>query len=161
MAEISQLKTLFAYSFDTVQRLAAGARELNKEELHSNPGYGRGSIHDLLIHLLSAASSWRIALETGQQPEGIKAEQYPDLDSLQQAFEEESSAWQAYLASLDEGAVSSEIELTTRRGMKRTFARWKIIYHLLLHGMQHHAELAQLLTERGHSPGDLDFIFYR
>jgi hypothetical protein len=26
--------------------------------------------------------------------------------------------------------------------------------------MQHHAELALLLTQKGKSPGDIDFIFY-
>lgn len=161
MTETPQLQTLFAYKFDTTHRLLAIARELQEDELERDPEYGRGSVKALFVHLLSADRGWRIGLETGQQPEGIQADQYPDLDSLQQAFEEEGSAWQTYLASLDQQAVSSEIELTTRRGMKRTFPRWRIIHHLLLHGMQHHAELAQLLTEYGHSPGDLDFIFYR
>ncbi|MFN8458639.1 MAG: hypothetical protein U0401_28965 [Anaerolineae bacterium] len=33
--------------------------------------------------------------------------------------------------------------------------------HLILYGMQHQTELAQLLTAKGRSPGDIDFIFFR
>jgi hypothetical protein len=38
--------------------------------------------------------------------------------------------------------------------------RWLVLHHLLLHGMQHHAELAQLPTLQARSPGDMDFIFH-
>ena len=38
---------------------------------------------------------------------------------------------------------------------------WRVLQHLILHGMQHHAELAQLLTAKGQSPGNLDFIFFQ
>jgi uncharacterized damage-inducible protein DinB len=42
-----------------------------------------------------------------------------------------------------------------------TFPRWRVLQHLALHGMQHATEIAQLLTVKGQSPGDIDFIFYR
>ena len=106
MTEIPQLQTLFAYKFDITHRLLAIARELQEDELERDPEYGRGSVKALFVHLLSADRGWRIGLETGQQPEGIQADQYPDLDSLQQAFEEEGSAWQSYLASLDQQAAT-------------------------------------------------------
>lgn len=54
-----------------------------------------------------------------------------------------------------------EIELTSRRGELYTFKLWRVLQHLIMHGMQHHSELAQLLTNEGKSPGDIDFIFYR
>jgi uncharacterized damage-inducible protein DinB len=38
--------------------------------------------------------------------------------------------------------------------------RWRILQHLVLHGMQHHTEIAHGLTVKGHSPGDIDFIFF-
>jgi uncharacterized damage-inducible protein DinB len=46
-------------------------------------------------------------------------------------------------------------------GHTLSVARWRVVLHLALHGMQHHAELSQLLTDYGHSPDDIDFIFFR
>jgi hypothetical protein len=38
--------------------------------------------------------------------------------------------------------------------------RWQVLHHVVLHGMQHHAEIAAQLTSQGLSPGDIDFVFY-
>ena len=63
--------------------------------------------------------------------------------------------------SLSDGDIAAEVELTNWRGDRLKLPRWRVLQHLVLHGMQHHAGLARLLTARGHSPGDIDFIFYR
>jgi uncharacterized damage-inducible protein DinB len=52
------------------------------------------------------------------------------------------------------------MELINRRGDIFPTPRWRVLQHLVLHGMQHHSELAQLLTAKGQSPGNIDFIFY-
>ena len=155
-----QFEILFAYHFKTTLHLLSTAHEVGEPALHEDPQYGRGSIYAIMLHLLTADRGWRIGLETGQQTRLLDPEQSFDLDQLQNEFEAEAGAWAKFLAGLDDETIAVDIELTTLRGNVRTFARWQILQHLLLHGMQHHAELAQLLTERGHSPGDLDFIFF-
>jgi uncharacterized damage-inducible protein DinB len=161
MSQKSQFELLFAYHFDTTLRLLSMSRELEQGDLDRDPGYGRGSIRTIFIHLLSADRGWRIGLETAQRTRPFDPSRSFDLDQLQAEFEAESAAFAKFLTDLDDGTLAADIELTTQRGDTHSFPRWKILQHLLLHGMQHHAELAQLLTEKDRSPGDLDFIFYR
>jgi uncharacterized damage-inducible protein DinB len=39
-----------------------------------------------------------------------------------------------------------------------TIPRWLILAHVVNHGTNHRTELARYLTDRGHSPGDLDLL---
>lgn len=156
-----QYRALFAYHFDTTERMLEAAGRLGAEEYRAEPGYGRGSLHDLLFHLLRTDAGWRGALEMGQQPPALAAEEYADMLALQEGFGRERAAWEALLGALTSEEIMGEVSLMTRRGDVAVVARWWVLQHLVLHGMQHHAEMAQLLTAAGQSPGDIDLIFYR
>jgi uncharacterized damage-inducible protein DinB len=156
----SQFQTLFAYHWHTTRQLLECAARLSDAEYKDNPGYGHGSIHDLLFHLLRSARNWRLTLESGQQPVSLKVEDFPGLESLQTGFAGEQAAWEGYLSALGEAEIDEAMELTNRRGETHLTPRWRALEHVVLHGMQHHSELAQLLTAKGQSPGNIDFIFY-
>ena len=157
----SQFETLFAYRWHITHRLLERAAQLSAADYHANPGYGHGSIHDLFFHLLRADCGWRQALETGQQPPPLSAADYPTLTALQAALTVEQAAMEKLIGRLTSEELEGNINLTTRRGDVMPFPRWRVLQHLVLHGMQHQTEIAQLLTAKGQSPGDLDFIFYR
>jgi uncharacterized damage-inducible protein DinB len=125
------------------------------------PGYGQGSIHDLFYHLMRTFNSWRRGLETGKRLSPLQAADFHNIELLRAGFQQEQSAWQALLDKLSAEEIESDIHLTTRTGELVGFPRWRILQHLVLHGMQHHAEIAQILTRRGKSPGDIDFIFFK
>lgn len=154
MTTQSHYQTLFAYHWHTSQRLLALVEEVAETAVFP-------TCHQTLSHLLSTDYSYRTALETGQQPNHLAADHFPTLDSLKTGFANEQNSWSRFLASLSDDDIASSTDLTTLRGNIISFPRWRILQQVLLHGMQHHAELAQLLTEQGHSPGDLDFIFFR
>jgi uncharacterized damage-inducible protein DinB len=156
----NQFQTLFAYHWHTTQQLLDCAAKLDPAEYSAHPGYGRGSIHTLLFHVLRTDDSWRRGLESGEQQAPLPPEEFPDLAALQQGFAAEQAAWQRYLDGLSAEEIEGEIELTNYRGETDFVPFWRTLQHLILHGMQHHTEVAQLLTDKGQSPGDIDFIFY-
>lgn len=154
-----QMTLLFEYHWRTTDRLLNLADGVDHAALARPSAYGGRSIHDLFFHVLATDAGWRGALETGKRPAPLAAQDFPDLASLRSGLADEESAWNAFLVSLDETAIESEAVLQSRdRTMRVT--RWRVLQHLVLHGMQHHAELAQLLTTLDRSPGDLDFIFF-
>jgi uncharacterized damage-inducible protein DinB len=52
------------------------------------------------------------------------------------------------------------IRYRTTRGIPHQNTLWHLLLHLANHGTQHRSEAAVLLTDYGHSPGDLDLIVY-
>jgi len=156
----SQFQTLFAYHWHTTRQLMERAARLSVADYTENPGYGHGSIHDLLFHLLRSARNWRLSLKSGQQPTPLKIEDFPTRESLQTGFAGEQAAWEEYLSGLGESETNLVVNLTNRRGELLSTPLWRVLEHVVLHGMQHHSELAQLLTAKGQSPGNIDFILY-
>ena len=155
----SQFKTLFNYHFHINERLLAGAAELSDADLREDPGYGRGSIHGLLFHLLGVSHGWREGLETGIRPSSLPIEDYPTVEALQAGFQQEKAKWESHFQNIDDDTIQANTDLTWGENTM-SFPYWRVLNHLIIHGTQHQSELAQLLTEKGHSPGDLDFIFF-
>ena len=155
----AQYQTLFAYQNHTIKRLLTGAAQLEDASYREHPGFGHGSLHDLFLHLLSASRMWRTVLAMGQRPSRLDRDSFPDIASLDSGFAEEAAGWQAYLDRLSEEEVEAAVTLA-RPGGEQSIPRWRVLQHLILHGMQHSAEVAHLLTVKGQSPGDIDFIFF-
>ncbi len=158
--QVEQINTLFEYHWSTTERLLEIAGQLPEEDYSRKLEYGPGSVHRLIFHLIASNNSWRNALETGTQEVGINAEDYPDPSALKELFIQERDAWRQYLSQLSAEDLNAVATLTSLRGREHTFPLWHVLTHLILHGMQHHSELAQVLTDFDRSPGNIDFIFY-
>jgi uncharacterized damage-inducible protein DinB len=156
----NQVITLFDYHWDTTERLLENAAQLDANTYHAHSEYGAGSIHKLFFHLIAANHGWRIGLVEGRQQPGLSVDDYPDRSALEALLKLERAAWREYLSQLSKHNLASEVTITTLRGHERSFPLWRVLIHLILHGMQHHSELAQALSSHGLSPGNIDFIFY-
>ena len=160
-----QVITLFGYNDWANRRILECAARLADEQYFAEvglaQGFGHASLHATLFHILRAAHGWRQGLQEGRQGEGLQPEQYPDLAAIRAGMEAESAAMQVYLGGLSDDQLAAPLQLIDRRGRVRDLLLWRVLVHLLYHGMQHRSEAAAMLTSFSQSPGDLDFIFYR
>ena len=160
MSSKEKYKVLFSYHFDTLAKLMDQAEALGTEGVQEKPSNGR-SMHELFLHILDTDRGWRMGLERGFRPEHLDPEDYVSLNALRSRLSEERSAWMELIDDAEGSFLDGIAELKSRDGRQFSFDRWRVMQHVILHGMQHHAELAASLTDKGNSPGDIDFIFYR
>lgn len=156
----SHFQTLFAYHWHVTQRLLEAAAQLDPDAYLADTAYGYGSIHSTLVHLRNAAHTYLGSLQIGVRPVSLDPALTPDLPAVRHAFAELEAGWNDLLERLTSEEIESAFDVRMRDGRTVSLPRWHLMQQVILHGMQHHAELARALTERGQSLGDFDFLFF-
>lgn len=156
-----QFATLFRYHWATTHHLIDCAARLSQEDYFQEPGFGHGSIHAIFFHLLRADHNWRRTIENRRQvPPMVQIEDFQGIDAIRSGMNAEQAAWNDLFDSLSEDELTENLSLLNRHGEVLSQPGWRILQHILFHGMQHHSELAQLLTIKEQSPGNIDLVFF-
>jgi len=155
------ITTLFRYNSWANAKILNCADNLDEDRFSASTGHSHGSLKGLLFHMMRTEWVWRNLCQTGaltQRP--LRRKNFSDLEAIQKGWAEEEKLMAAYLDDLSEADLNEVKHLKDRRGNVHTYEIWQMLVHLLLHSMQHRSEAAAILTDYGHSPGDLDFIFF-
>jgi uncharacterized damage-inducible protein DinB len=158
------LRKLFDYHYWVNQRLFDKAAELTNEEFLAPSRFPHGSLRDTFAHMLFADWAWRKRGEGHSPIEGdkmIEKPDFPDLPSLRGFWEGEETRMRAFLSGLTDEQAAAELHYTSTKKEPFHLPLADVLSHVVIHGMQHRSEIAQMLTELGHSPGDIDYSLYR
>lgn len=140
-------------------KVLAAAAQLSEAELDREIGFTYKSIRGILAHTLGGETVWLPRLR-GEQPSLVRAEDVPTLAALRERWADEESKHRAYLASLTDGEVASDVVFTGRDGQERRIPCWQILTLVYHHTTQHRSEAAEALTMAGTSPGDMDLLVF-
>jgi len=138
------------------RRIIETAAKLPDDELRQPAPLDHGTAFQTLRHLVDVDWSWREFCTGNDVGETYIWERVPleDLASIGTFSAEEDARLSAYVRSLDEASLAQQLVLDDEMSVPR----WLIVAHVVNHGTQHRSELARFLTDRGHSPGELDLI---
>jgi uncharacterized damage-inducible protein DinB len=151
----------FAYNRWATRHILELAAGLSDEQLDAPSQHSHGSLRALLFHMYGTEWIWRELSQYGELHSARpKPSHYPTIEALTIAWQEEEKQMKAFLENINQDDLEQHMELRDPRGSTHIFTRWEMLSHLLMHSMGHRSEVAAILTTLGHSPGDMDMIFY-
>jgi len=157
---LEYLRLLYGYNAWANNRILDAAAPLTPEQL-GTPGIASfGSIHDTLVHTMSAQWNW---LERWRGHEArllANPADYPDLAAIRARWATVEGETQTFVASLDGEMPARIVTWTNSRGQISSKPLWQLMLHVVNHGTQHRSEVAAMLTQFGHSPGWMDLTVF-
>jgi uncharacterized damage-inducible protein DinB len=145
------IRFLFGYDRWATERVLAVLGGIPDEVWSAVDVVGERGLGGVLVHQLGAAQRWRHGIQRdGLEPEP-ELEPLPTVEELRARWVAEWEAVDTWLPTVDDAFLAYVHE---------GVPIWQMLAHVVNHGTQHRSEAAALLTEAGHSPGDLDMIFY-
>jgi uncharacterized damage-inducible protein DinB len=145
------IRFLLAYDRWATRKILRAASRLRKRDWPAGEPIGKRHLGEILVHQLGAHQRWRHGLFGVPGVPGPEREPLPSVTALVGAWEAEWAALDQHLATLDDAWLAR-----TDEGIPF----WQMLAHVVNHGTQHRSEAAALLTAAGHSPRDLDMIFF-
>jgi uncharacterized damage-inducible protein DinB len=148
----SDIRYLFDYDRWATKLVFDAAAGIDETTWAAPNAIGDRGLGGILVHALGAHQRWRHALSGGSEPfPAPEEEPLPAIDEVRSAWEDEWVLLDAWLARLEDASMNqSEGGVTL----------WQALAHVVNHGTQHRSEAAALLTAAGHSPGEIDMIFF-
>ena len=153
------ISALYDYGRWANERLLAVADKLDAAQLNQKLTKGADPILQTFGHLVGADIRW-FARWRNQSPPPFSPADWPSLDVVRRHWSELYPARRAYIASLDDAQLMEPIAWRRGDGREQHVTRWQAMVHCANHGTQHRSEIAAMLTDLGHSPGNMDMVDY-
>lgn len=154
------LVRLYDYSYWANAKLLEVVARLTDEEFVREVGGSYGSIRNTLVHTLSAEWGW---LERcGGPPRGpkLQPDAFPTLAAVGDAWRQVEAQMRAFLKGLSDADLARPIEFAFPESGTRVLPLGALLEHGAVHGIHHRGQVALLLRQLGHPPGNFDMLFY-
>jgi len=151
--ELELIKTYIEYHIDVSRRVWDLIDQITDEQFLADDAYSRGSIRNLMIHLVSTDRRWLAGLKNLEDVGHLKFEDYSTRAEVRQVFEQVGR-------DLSEYANSLSAEELGQNPNDVPNPRWAVILHIINHGTDHRSTVLQRLHELVVPTFDQDFIMW-
>lgn len=152
--------TLYKYNQWANAKILNTAAQITHEQFLAPASFPHGGLRGTLVHAMFAEWIWRQRW-TGTSPTyRLKPDEFPTFESLCVRWAEEERQLMEFVDALTDERLNSTIGYTNTSGKPFAKILWHMMAHVVNHGTQHRAEAAAILTDFGHSPGDIDLIIF-
>jgi len=151
---------LYKYNRWANAKILNAASHVTSEQFLAPATFPHGGLRGTLVHTLFAEWIWRHRWEGTSPVVRIKPEDFPTFESLRARWTDEEKLLMSFVENVTDERLNSHFFYTTTKGEPHERILWHVMAHLVNHGTQHRSEAAALLTDFGHSPGDIDLVYF-
>jgi len=161
----SYIEQLMDYNYWANGLILKYAEKLTPEIFLEDIPFFKTSMRNILAHTMFAEWVWLDRMQekrmnTDEMRAFFRADKYADIKQLFDDWFDLELRMRAFLGDLDENQLAGTFKYIRSDGKEFDNRYLEIFTQLVLHGMQHRSECAAILTELGHSPGNIDYIVY-
>ncbi|HEY5639714.1 MAG TPA: DinB family protein [Dehalococcoidia bacterium] len=161
MSKLDLITHLYEYNEWANDHLLDVASRLPAEEIGAGRGASFGSVLDSLAHIAAAQINWLERWLTGSnRTPTLDLQKMPDLGTVRASFLASHAGLREFVSDLTDVRIEAPLEFRDSSGRALSRPLWQLMTHVANHGTYHRGEIAMMLTAAGHSPGDLDFVFW-
>src|SRR5688500_4216427 len=151
---------LYEYHQWANARILNAATNVTQDQYLAPASFPHGGLRGTLVHALFAEWIWRNRWEGTSPTKRLQPGDFPTFDSLHTRWAEEEKALMSFVDGLSDERLEKKFSYTTTDGKPHERILWQTMAHLVNHGTQHRSEAAAILTDLGHSTGDIDMIYF-
>jgi uncharacterized damage-inducible protein DinB len=152
----TEIQMLYDYNYWATDRLVQTAARITDEQFTTPTRFPWGSLRGTLVHILAAERYWLNRWQGLTPRPDPTGSDFPTLVALREQWPHDEAELRSYLATLTDEDLDRPHTYVLRNGAAVSAPLWARIVHVVTHGTLHRGEAAQMLTEFGHSPGDID-----
>jgi uncharacterized damage-inducible protein DinB len=135
--------------------------ELLTQEQYHGPSMGNfGSVHATLVHIIAVQYLWLQRWQEYSPKAVFDAKDFAGLPAVRTRWQEIEQKTLHFLQQCDDEVLQEKRTYQNFKGDPWSYPLWQMMIHQTNHATQHRSEIAMLLTEWGHSPGMLDFLYF-
>ena len=151
---------LYKYNQWANAKILNAAAKVLQEQYLAPASFPHGGLRGTLVHALFAEWIWRNRWEGMSPMHRLKPEDFPTFESLFARWLDDEKQLMDFAEGLTDENLNNTFSYTNISGKPFTKILWQAMAHLVNHGTQHRTEAAAILTDFGHSPGDIDLIYF-
>jgi len=153
----ADLLLLFEYNDWANDQILGSAERLSPEDFVALSEITFRNLRGTMVHTLDVERSWMRRLR-GEPRERwdveLNAEDFPTVESLATAWQQDRSETMSWLNGLDEGHIDAVVDL----GPKDRFPLLWFLLHVITHSAQQRRDAAILLERMGNAPPEIEFL---
>ena len=153
-------QVLFQYNAWSTAKILQLGSNLTQEQFLAPVPFPHGSLRGTLVHAAFAEWVWRKRWEGSPKNPKWNSDDFPTFESLRTRWEEEETILMNFVANMTDEKLHAKFDYVSTEGQPHERVVWESMAHVVNHSTQHKTEAAAILTDFGHSPGDIDLIVY-